>query len=272
MTVWMELAGRIRSDRIRRLGWATAVAVGLHLALLALILSWRSPPVLAGAGGVEVSLISLNGPITRGAFKSPEPIATTPAKAKASLSNTSLSAAVVGSTDTLKEQPKFDPPSDLQPILVNVTLGAPPASTGVGQSVAATVTQPPASAAAGGATKTCKIYDVLQATLQTSAEVRAALHLIPAKSRSVANAVLLWDGRWVSAETVGGEPALGPIQAAVVGGINQAPVPCQEELVRGPRVVTVGDAHNTIILAFGSGEWRWADLVMNLPVPQLPSR
>jgi hypothetical protein len=263
-------ASKRRSNRLRTAG-ALAFAFLLHTTLLLLVLSWRAPPAslaLWGGGGAEVSLVSLPSRVAQ-AVKINSRNPTEPRRERAiEAKNTAAPAQRVTTKpgSNIKMRPVFNPPLDLQPIVVDVSLG------GAGALSPEVLPTPPpamqvlAAAQAGG--KSCQIFEVVQTMLKTSDEVRQSLPLIPAQARSVANAVLLWDGHWVDASTVGGPASLGPIQSIVLLAVSSAPLSCQAEPVRGPRLIAVGDTRDTTVLAFGSGEWRWGAILVSPHPPQ----
>ena len=80
--------------------------------------------------------------------------------------------------------------------------------------------------------------------------------------------VMIWDGGWADPPAIGGPQALDPIQTGVLQTVLSAPPVCQSEIVRGPRLIVVGDEHDSTVLAFGSGEWRWGDLAEDKARPQ----
>ena len=90
----------------------------------------------------------------------------------------------------------------------------------------------------------CAVDDTIQIALRDSPAVVRALELVPADARSIADAVMLWDGRWTEAAHVGGEAALGPIRAIVEASIDAAPEACRSAAVAGPRLVYVGRQSN----------------------------
>jgi len=114
------------------------------------------------------------------------------------------------------------------------------------------------SLAAGTA---CAVDGNVQVALRDSPAVATALGQVPVSSRSVADAVMLWDGRWAAAERLGGEAALQPIRETVRAGIRAAPEACRTAAVAGPRLIYVEVTGRTMILAFGSGEWAWDQLL-----------
>lgn len=145
------------------------------------------------------------------------------------------------------------PPRYAPPELEQASLGQrDPAHDPVALSVAAAAT-----AASGQA---CALTGWLQAALQADPQVQAALPLIPRPARSVANALMLWDGGWVPApeRAMAGVAA---IRTALISGIRAAPAACQTQTIRGAELMTLTSGSDTTVLAVGAGEWRWADLV-----------
>lgn len=108
----------------------------------------------------------------------------------------------------------------------------------------------------------CAIGDTIQIALHDSSAAIRALAQVPAAARSIADAVMLWDGRWIDPARVGGEAALSPIRSIVQGSIDAAPEACRRATVAGPRLVYVAVGSKTMILAFGSGQWAWNQLLV----------
>jgi hypothetical protein len=121
----------------------------------------------------------------------------------------------------------------------------------------------PAAALAGLAPGAagCDLSDAVLARLHGSPAVTAAIERIPRAARSVADAVLLWDGHWIDAGAVGGSDALEPIRIAVVSAVRAAPAPCRDASVTGPRLLIVAGTDGNRVLAFGSGQWTWAQVI-----------
>ena len=144
---------------------------------------------------------------------------------------------------------------------LDLSLEVPPEAEVVTLSPAPT---PPASltqvaAEAGGAA--CELTGALQASLQTDPSVQEALERVPASSRSVANALLLWNGDWMDSGEMGGEAALAPIRDVVVAGVLSEPADCRSRTIQGPRFLSVTTSSGTALLVFGSGVWRWGDIL-----------
>ena len=231
---------------------AITTALCVHLILYALVIAWRAPAMTSLPRTVGVSLYGAGaqmGSVTE---------STTHGGAATAAQKTAVST-VQQRVDEIVSAPLVPTPSAsspalLQPTNPNIQISHPNEPNGAAEPSAL-------DRGGGGAATNCRIADFLQTVLQTNSDVHIALGLMPPGVKSVANAVLLWDGRWIDGETVGGATVFDPIHTAVVAGVSNAPAACQMELVRGPRLITVGDSHNTTVLAFGSGEWRWADVL-----------
>ncbi len=110
-------------------------------------------------------------------------------------------------------------------------------------------------------TNDCGMVGRLQARLQGDANALNALRTVPGAGRSVANAIQFWAGAWTPAAPLGGDKVIAPIQAAVIQTIQAAPRTCQEQQVRGPRLIAVSDGSGTTIVSLGSGVWAWKELL-----------
>ena len=113
----------------------------------------------------------------------------------------------------------------------------------------------------GGAGDSCRLAEWLQNVLATDPEVVAALARVPPASRSVANALMLWDGRWVATLDRSGADLMAPVRRRLVEGLLAAPEGCREDLIQGPRFIAVAEPQPATVLAVGSGIWRWSDLL-----------
>jgi hypothetical protein len=151
---------------------------------------------------------------------------------------------------------------DIEPLPISDTL--PPLDetaepVELGEAVSAKVAAA-ASAASGSSGDPCALGEWLQAALKDDPAVQAALSNVPASARSVANAVMLWNGQWFSPPPSAAQ-GLASIRALVVAGIASAPEGCRSQAITGPILITVGEAMAPTVLAVGSGEWRWQDLL-----------
>ncbi|MDQ2762729.1 MAG: hypothetical protein M3Y22_04345 [Pseudomonadota bacterium] len=106
----------------------------------------------------------------------------------------------------------------------------------------------------------CNLGALLQASLQANPRVAAALALIPRQSRSVANAIMLWNEGWIDVPSPSGDTAMAPLRAAIVQTIQDAPADCRDAMNLGPILVPLVEADGATVLALGSGSWRAREL------------
>jgi hypothetical protein len=122
-----------------------------------------------------------------------------------------------------------------------------------------------AVAGLAGPTDPCGLGTALQNAMQANPQVLNALNTIPRASRSVANAIMIWDGQWVVVNALGGEKSLEPVRSAIVQTVRVAPVNCINRINSGPLFISVAGPPATTVLALGSGQWRAADLIAQWP-------
>ncbi len=127
------------------------------------------------------------------------------------------------------------------------------------------LTEPDAASPSATEVTGCDLTDIVSADLRGSAAVRTALAEMPSGSRSVANAMMLWNGSWATSSTAAGQAALVVIQKVVAESVRLAPVECRAAVVVGPRLIFVPDGDGTTILALGSGSWSWGQLLRTTP-------
>lgn len=112
----------------------------------------------------------------------------------------------------------------------------------------------------------CPLVGVVRDTLQQDEVVQFFLARIPPRSRSVANVVMLWDGRWIDADRVGGPSAVASVRTAIAAGLEGASDACRAQVILGPVFLPIEGRSGTLVLALGSGAWRWADLLSETPL------
>ncbi len=138
---------------------------------------------------------------------------------------------------------------------------------------------PPVMAAASlgtpGPSDPCRLAETLAAGLANDFRARAVLGLIPREARSVANAIMIWDGQWVPVRALGGEPTLTPLRTGIVASLMTLSPDCQARQNAGPILVPLGEpgeVGSMTILALGSGDWRAADIIEQNSGNQVSSR
>jgi hypothetical protein len=146
-------------------------------------------------------------------------------------------------------QPREVPPLPPQPIEVPPPLIALPE---VPELVMAMLEQADADTASGG----CDLTTPIQAALRLSPDVQRELPTIPARRRSVANAIAVWNQTWVEADADFNKAVLESIRTTVTSTIAAASEACRLQPQGGPRLIYLPGEADTV-LALGSGEWTW---------------
>lgn len=222
---------------------AVVLAVFAHLALLASFMgraaSFGEPPRLEEAGAVAMLDLA------------PGLAATAPSIA------TPL-APIAPETPNVAEDP---PATRLIPHPEDLGLPAP--RTDIAPVPVATPPLDPSLAALVGLPDPdpCRLTEAMRGGLEGDSQVRDALALIPTSARSVANAVMFWDGGWVPVGSLAGDGGLAPIRGAIVRSLQSVSDVCQQRVNIGPILVAVVEPEGTTVLAVGSGPWRVADLI-----------
>jgi hypothetical protein len=111
--------------------------------------------------------------------------------------------------------------------------------------------QPDSSANAASASGCTTLDSVTQALLADPAFVTAVLQA-PPEARSIADAVMVWNGQWSEAASATDAP-LAPVRASVLHSLVGLDAKCLDEPIAGPRLVPVPAGTGTMFLVFGSG-------------------
>lgn len=114
------------------------------------------------------------------------------------------------------------------------------------------------TAASGG----CKILEAVSAALVADPVAFAAVLAAPPETRSVADAIVLWNAGWspVAATTEG---PLSAVRKAVETSLRGIEGSCLDEEVAGPRLIPVRTGERTTFVVIGSGKWSWRELLMS---------
>lgn len=107
----------------------------------------------------------------------------------------------------------------------------------------------------------CGLTEAVAGVLRDNPAVGSALHRVPARSRSVANAIAVWNGQWVDAAAVGGDATFEVIRRTITDRIMAAPEACRNAALTGPRLVLLSNPTPAIIVSIGSGVWAWGQLL-----------
>ena len=132
--------------------------------------------------------------------------------------------------------------------------------------------QPDASAS--GAAGDCAALPLITQALVADPGALAAMLAAPPEVRSIADAVVLWNGGWAPAASTPNAP-LAPARAAIELGLRALPDACLDEKIAGPRLIPIADGDRTMFIAIGSGNWSWRQLVedpaLTPPLALLPA-
>ncbi len=151
-------------------------------------------------------------------------------------------------------EPQPEPEEVVMPEpVVDLDLEAPP--------VAAEPVFDAAAAQLAGFGTTCEVAATLARAFMGSELIRSQLDRIGPEARSVANAIMFWDGQWVDVQGRAPEDAVETLRRAIVEGVRAAPPECLAQDVVGPRFVEINEGKGTMILVLGSGTWRWEQLL-----------
>lgn len=154
------------------------------------------------------------------------------------------------------------PPAQVQPEPPRTPLPAPAVDLQIETVLEAS---PPvfsaAAAAQTGFGTSCELAELLGRAFADNPLLRAQLARIGPEARSVANAIMFWDGKWVEVDGRAPEDAVSLLRRAIIEGVKAAPPECLGQEVAGPRFIPVKDAEKTTVLVLGSATWRWEQLL-----------
>ena len=127
---------------------------------------------------------------------------------------------------------------------------------------------PDIAGAAGvqGGGSPCQLAADAALAIQHDPVAMAELAALPPGVRSEADAVMVWNGVWfdqapAAAVSVGAVAPKGRLHLAIEEIVAAAPAQCRDEAMVGPVFVPVPEGERSIMLAIGSGMWRWSDLL-----------
>ena len=124
------------------------------------------------------------------------------------------------------------------------------------------LTMEPDSTALSAPSGQCATLDVVMKALVADPAVVAAVVQAPPETRSIAEAIVLWNAGWSSAASTPEAP-LTPARAVVEQSLYLIEDGCLDEPIAGPRLVPIAvpDTQQTMFLVFGSGHWTWRQLI-----------
>ncbi len=125
-------------------------------------------------------------------------------------------------------------------------------------------TDPNATVAAASG---CSALDTVTKAVLADPVAVAAILQAPAETRSIAEAIVVWNAGWSDYTATVGAP-LEPVRAAVRQSLGSIDEGCLDETVLGPRLVPIPAGSGTMFLVIGSGSWTWRQLTVD-PLPLL---
>lgn len=165
----------------------------------------------------------------------------------------SLSAGEKAATPPTKPDPPPPIPVPVPPINLPTVLSTPAAGSQLSLGAGA----PQAGDSGGGCALAARAAEAITKDPAAMAELTA----LPPVYRTLADAVMLWNGEWL-ASTPGSVVAPTTELRRVVGQVVADASPeCREQPTDGPQFLAIPDDSRTTTLVIGSGTWRWADLV-----------
>ena len=125
----------------------------------------------------------------------------------------------------------------------------------------------PDSSALAAPSGACATLDVVMKAIVADPAAVAAVNNAPPETRSIAEAIVIWNAGWSYAASAPDSP-LSPARAIVEQSLDSVDDGCLDEPIAGPRLVPVPDGDRTMFLVFGSGIWTWRELVTDLESAQ----
>lgn len=120
-------------------------------------------------------------------------------------------------------------------------------------------TMPEASVTEASSSGCSTLEEVSKAIVADPAAVAAVVQA-PTDTRSVADAIVIWNAGW-SEPTEAVDGPLEPVRRVVVQNLSGLDEQCLDEPIVGPRFIPVPQGDRTLFLVFGSGAWNWKQLV-----------
>ncbi len=124
------------------------------------------------------------------------------------------------------------------------------------------LSDPADSSTAGLPAAGCATLEAVRASLLAEPRVIAAVTNAPEETRSIADAIVAWNAGWNDAAATIDAP-IGAVRQVADGSLSALDPACLEEMVIGPRFIAVPVGERTVFLVFGSGSWRWRDLLFD---------
>jgi hypothetical protein len=122
-----------------------------------------------------------------------------------------------------------------------------------------------ASAVVGTPGAACTPLELVRNAILTDQAALTSVLNAPPETRSIAEAVVLWNAGWSESASVQASP-LSATRAAVERGLTQLDEACLDEPVAGPRLIPIPAASGTMFVVFGSGTWTWRQVTQHQPL------
>ena len=117
---------------------------------------------------------------------------------------------------------------------------------------------PPDAGGAGG----CALASVMAAAIAKDPAAMAELAALPPAYRTAADAVMLWNGEWLTiASGSTALPVAPSLRRAVEQAVAEAKPECSGAMMSGPQFLAIPEPGRVTTLVIGSGAWRWSELV-----------
>ncbi|MDQ3479549.1 MAG: hypothetical protein M3438_10420 [Pseudomonadota bacterium] len=120
---------------------------------------------------------------------------------------------------------------------------------------------------AAASASACPTLEVVSKALLSDPLTVAAVRQAPPETRSIAEAIVIWNSGWSPATATIGAP-LERVRVNVSQSLESIDEACLDEPVAGPRLVPIPAGEGTMFLVFGSGSWTWRQLILD-PQPMM---
>lgn len=108
----------------------------------------------------------------------------------------------------------------------------------------------------------CATLDLVTEALVADPLAVDAVVRSPPETRSIAEAIVMWNAGWSPAASTADSPLSRP-RAVVEQSLDTVETGCLDEPITGPRLIPIPmqEGQRTMFLVFGSGSWTWRELV-----------
>jgi hypothetical protein len=103
----------------------------------------------------------------------------------------------------------------------------------------------------------CGISTVIGQAIQQDSSAMGELAAVPRGLRTTADAVMLWDGQWLQLQS----NSTGALRKVVAEILVGTALECRNAPLLGPQLIPISEPERTTMIVFGSGSWRWSDLI-----------